>query len=309
MKVSIIIPVYNAEKTIKKCINSILNQTYKNIEVIAVNDGSKDDSLSILNKIKDKRLKIISQENKGPSTARNNGLLNSTGEYIMFIDSDDYLDINAIEYMYKNLKYDYLIGILHKDVINGNVKIINYKEIYTSDDFIINILKNNVLGVIWGFIFKKDLINNLKFDENTFFLEDTLFLMNYLNKIKYVQFLNYENTFYNYVYNSNGITKNKGNALKKIKSINYSLTKIGDILGDKYSDLIIEKKVTLFEKELRNVNDTDEIKSFFKLLKDDKLYSKNIRNKIFCLLVNVRSKRLLFIYYRLREKIKEIKRR
>lgn len=91
-KVSIIIPCYNAEKYIKDCIFSALNQVYTNIEVIIVNDGSTDNSLYEINQIQDKRIKVINQSNSGASIARNNGLKHATGDYIQFLDADDILD-------------------------------------------------------------------------------------------------------------------------------------------------------------------------------------------------------------------------
>lgn len=97
--ISIILPVYNVASYLEQCLNSILNQTYSHIEVIAVNDGSTDGSLSILQKnaSKDSRIRIINQENIGLSGARNTGLLQAAGEYIMFVDSDDWIDITICE--------------------------------------------------------------------------------------------------------------------------------------------------------------------------------------------------------------------
>ena len=92
--ISVIIPVYNCEKYIKKCIESILNQTYKDLEVIVIDDGSKDSSLNICNKLmkEDYRLTVIHQENQGVSSARNKGLENAQGEYIVFVDGDDWVE-------------------------------------------------------------------------------------------------------------------------------------------------------------------------------------------------------------------------
>ena len=91
--ISVIIPVYNVEKYLSRCIESVLNQTYRNLEIIIVDDGSTDDSLNICRRYekKDKRIKVIHQDNGGLSSARNKGLMNSTGEYISFVDSDDWL--------------------------------------------------------------------------------------------------------------------------------------------------------------------------------------------------------------------------
>ena len=103
--VSIIVPVYNVEKYLRKCLDSIVNQTYKNIEVICVDDGSPDNSIDILReyRAKDDRVTIIRQKNKGLSGARNTGIKNATGKYIMFIDSDDWVELNMVELMTKKM--------------------------------------------------------------------------------------------------------------------------------------------------------------------------------------------------------------
>ena len=102
-KISIVVAVYNAEKTLKKCVDSLLNQTYNNIEIILVNDCSKDNSLDICNEYSkaNDNVKVISNDrNYGVSDTRNNGIDNSTGEYICFVDSDDYVESNYIEVLY-----------------------------------------------------------------------------------------------------------------------------------------------------------------------------------------------------------------
>jgi glycosyltransferase involved in cell wall biosynthesis len=101
--VSVIIPVYNAAAYLDRCINSVINQTWQPIELIIIDDGSKDGSLSIANSYKNKWIKIISQENKGASAARNNGIINSKGEFIQFLDADDLLSPDKIENQVKLL--------------------------------------------------------------------------------------------------------------------------------------------------------------------------------------------------------------
>lgn len=105
-KISVIVPIYNADKKLNKCIDSILNQTYKDIEIILVNDGSTDNSLNICKKYKslDDRIKIIDKENEGSIQARKAGLESSEGDYIMFVDADDWVDNNIISIMYNELK-------------------------------------------------------------------------------------------------------------------------------------------------------------------------------------------------------------
>lgn len=102
--VSVIVPVYNRCEVIEKCYLSIINQTYKNLEIIFIDDGSTDNSLNVIKKFDDNRIIIISKENKGPNDARRCGFLKSKGEYILFVDSDDWLDSNYIEKLVKSLE-------------------------------------------------------------------------------------------------------------------------------------------------------------------------------------------------------------
>ena len=103
--ISVIIPVYNAEKFLNKCLDSVIGQTYKNLEIILVDDGSQDDSGKICDEYaqKDNRIKVIHKENGGDSSARNTGLKMATGKYITTIDSDDWIELNAYEDMLKVL--------------------------------------------------------------------------------------------------------------------------------------------------------------------------------------------------------------
>jgi len=105
-KISVIIPVYNTEKYLEACVNSVLNQTYQDFEIILIDDGSKDNSLNLLNKLalKDNRIHIISQENQGVSVARNNGLKQASGKYITFLDSDDTFHPYLLEHLHQALK-------------------------------------------------------------------------------------------------------------------------------------------------------------------------------------------------------------
>ena len=133
IKYSIVVSIYNIEKYISKCIESIINQTYTNIELILVDDGSKDSSGSICDSyaLKDNRIKVIHKQNAGLGMARNTGLENATGDYILFIDGDDFIDLKLLETVNKYLsdkKYD----------------IVSYDSVdYYSDDKIISVDSNN----------------------------------------------------------------------------------------------------------------------------------------------------------------------
>lgn len=105
-KVSIIVPIYNEEKNLKKCIDSLINQTYKNLEIILINDGSTDKSKEIIDEFKDKRIIAIHKKNTGIGDTRNIGIDKSTGDYIMFVDSDDYIELNCVETLVNRLITD-----------------------------------------------------------------------------------------------------------------------------------------------------------------------------------------------------------
>ena len=122
-KVSVIIPAYNAEKYVKECLNSVLNQTYQNIEIIVINDGSKDGTKAILDEYTQaaSNIVVIHTENGGVSRARNIGLDNVSGNYIMFLDADDLLVPNAVELLLQDLKNnnaDIAVGLMDSNVKN-----------------------------------------------------------------------------------------------------------------------------------------------------------------------------------------------
>ena len=122
-KVSIIVPVYNSEKYLKKCLDSLTRQTLKDIEIILVNDGSTDKSPEIINSyLKDKRIKLFNKENGGQASARNMGLTKATSDYIMFIDSDDYVELDMCEKLYEIISKGYNIVCTDYYITNGKDK-------------------------------------------------------------------------------------------------------------------------------------------------------------------------------------------
>lgn len=129
--ISVVIPVYNKELYLEKCISSIVNQSYNNIEIIVVNDGSNDDSEKIINDWyeKDKRIKYFKQSNKGVAVARNKGILESSGEYLYFIDADDFVENKAIEVLVKSTEKE------ESDIIVGNHYLVNKNKNIKSSTF------------------------------------------------------------------------------------------------------------------------------------------------------------------------------
>lgn len=147
--ISVVIPVYNNEKFLRKCIDSIINQTYRNIEVILVNDGSIDNSLQICMEYSDKykNIKVFNQKNLGPSSARNNGITHAKGKYTVLIDSDDYVDLNMIEQLLKNNQKSTLVGIGRKSIENGKIFEHKYKkQEFGNEEYMNEILCGNIMG-------------------------------------------------------------------------------------------------------------------------------------------------------------------
>lgn len=224
-KVSVIIPTYNAENTILKCINSIVKQTYKNIEIIIIDDGSTDSTLNKLNDLakNDDRIIIKKQRNSGVSVARNNGINIASGDYILFVDSDDWLEKTMIEKMiitaqkentdivrcnfYDEYVNKTLLGKIYDEL--KNIKILNseyaLKNIY---DYFLTAnkpIKNFVMLIL----IKKELIlkNKIYFNEKLYMLEDVLFYQELLYYSKSIYFL--DEPLYHYYENPNSVTHSR----------------------------------------------------------------------------------------------------
>ena len=194
-KVSVIIPVYNVEKYLTRCVESVINQTYKNIEIVLVDDGSTDDSLKICNQIskKDSRVKVYHKENGGSGSARNYGLNKSSGEYILFIDSDDYIENDTVEKMIEHKDYD--IVYCGFDRVDENTKKVYSKEMIKMpfDELEINddtILETAFLSPsVWGKLYKRQLIENIKFSEDKDSIEDVLFYSEVMKDTTNIKFI------------------------------------------------------------------------------------------------------------------------
>lgn len=219
-KISIIIPVYNAEKYIAKCIESIVSQTYKNIEIILVNDGSIDSSLAICNRYKnqDSRVIVINQENEGTSSARNKGLKIATGEYIGFVDGDDTIESKMYEILMstilkhdlKVVECDFLKSTSYKKPNYDNINI----EIQSIDKAISRIEKPGFYNV-WTKLFDSDLLKNIQFAHGKVH-QDALFVSEVYKKIERLGYINLP--LYIYTSDNESITRTNYNA-KKVEGI------------------------------------------------------------------------------------------
>lgn len=201
VKISVIIPVYNTEEYLRQCLDSLVNQTFTDIEIICVDDGSTDNSSNVLKEYEkaDSRFKIISQENRGIASARNEGLEHVSGDYIYFIDSDDYLVETGLEVMYNlsnEMNLDLLIfKLMNFDDTTGE-RNYNYsnmpflldigKNTFTYHDFKEDIFKVDV--TIYTKFFKRELIMNDRFCDGLIF-EDNAFYFDYIFDAERIHFL------------------------------------------------------------------------------------------------------------------------
>lgn len=169
--ISVIVNVYNGEKFIKKCLDSIVNQTYKNLEIIIVNDGSTDSTLSICNSYNDKRIKIITTPNQGLGLSRNTGIENANGEYLYFVDADDFIEPDAVEYLYKLIRtYNKKIATCRSQRIKSYdfIKKDNKEEITIKDskEMVKNILLSIAFsGTTWNKLYHKSIFNSIRFED------------------------------------------------------------------------------------------------------------------------------------------------
>lgn len=302
--VSVVIPVYNVEKYLGECIESVEKQEYKNIEVIIIDDGSTDASLKIANKYKEKytNIKVYTKKNGGISSARNYGLKYANGKYIYFMDSDDIADKKIVEKLVNSIEknnsdlaccgYSYF----YKD--RKEVADFPDNEILTSNEAKKCILvKDSMKGVVWNKLFKKSLIEkyNLFFNEEINIGEDVEFVMLYLNEIKKVSLV-CESLYYYRMRKSSLLNYQNENDLTIFDVIN----KITGIDKNLYNE-IIDYYALMYFKYYRLLKKTGKIKEVKKLSLIKTVFNKKISRK---------TKKYIMAYYILPEKVKlKIKRK
>lgn len=217
-KVSIVVAVYNVDKYLKQCLDSLVNQTLQDIEFICVNDGSTDNSLEILKEYaaKDSRFKIITQENQGPGVARNEAIKNAIGEYLMIVDPDDWLELNACELAYnqitKNQNDMVFFGLQRYFEESGKTKIDTKKlkpfaDIINNQKIYLSKLQNDYLKTSFTItqIYSQKFIidNDVRYSE-TYLCEDTVFIVKAITSANTVSILN--EPIYNYRVRNNSLS-------------------------------------------------------------------------------------------------------
>lgn len=262
-KVSVIIPVYNTEKYVERCLDSVCNQTLKDIEIICINDCSADNSFGILQEYaqKDSRIKLIDlKENKGAGFARNAGIDCAAGEYLAFVDSDDFLDLDFYEKLYAKAKE------CDADIVKGNRKVFELSGKVTIENLQEIIHKNADNKFYFSYqwttaIYKRNIIkdNNIKLPEGTNCTEDVAFLIQILIKAKKVLFI--DDAFYYYVRREISLNSSPMN-IEKAKARLKSIEVILDVLNSTdENDLTRDEYSFLYKRYLTTViNDLIDIK-------------------------------------------------
>jgi glycosyltransferase involved in cell wall biosynthesis len=301
-KITLIIPCYNVEKYISRCIECVINQTYSNIEIILIDDGSTDNTNKLIVKLIENlnNVKYIRNKNRGVSNARNTGLKNATGEYIMFLDSDDYISNNMIKNMYKlmsryntdlvkcNIKLEFI-----EDNISEEQKPVYSKLRYLSSDkfpktIYKKILSTEILNSSCCCLYRTSIIkeNNLFFREDIYNGEDAIFFMNYIDNCKNIVYT--PTPYYHYVVRNTGLT-GSGLPMKKLwtsklkfiqelkdKEIKWDLEKY-QYVKSKIIYIVVSCIYKLYKKDK---NESDEFKISFlnEMIKDVNLH--NLLNKV-----------------------------
>lgn len=293
--ISIILPVYNVELYLRKSLDSLLNQTYANIEIIAINDGSTDSSYEILLSYskKDSRIKIINQTNKGLSEARNIGLYHSKGNYILFVDSDDYIENTTCENLYNRinkLNSDFIVFGIYR-----NYPVLEIKQsfnfsldiYYDINQFIFeSVRKSRMFSYAWNKFYKKSFLvnNNIQFTKNILY-EDLLFYFECILKSKNIGID--PGCYYHYVQRSNSITKTFN---KKDIDVLITVEKLEKMIIDNNRTEILELpefkiKIydwicsNIFHKHIINIYSNSLSKNLFDCVVNNKTFKKYI---IFC---------------------------
>ena len=280
--ISIIIPCFNAEKTLEKCLESVVQQSYANLEIIIIDDGSTDETSLIYNKFQsnDERILVLKQQNSGVSKARNTGVKAATGDYICFVDSDDWAELNYCSELYSLLvgeNADISIVEASYEDENGNVlcsKPISDEKIFDGNRALVLLLEDQeIQSHPWGKLFKADLLKNVHFPENLKCFEDYSTLFKIFNKA--VKVVKSNEKLYHYIQREDSLSHNLSPAtayqfflaIMEVFEFWRNSAKVGDrnkiIKNIVRKLLMVLKRITRNTKEYEMKSEKDEIRRAF----------------------------------------------
>lgn len=272
--ISIVVPVYNSEKYIGDCIESLITQTYCNIEIVVIIDGSTDNSLKICNTFHDRRLHIFKKENAGVSEARNFGIEHATGKYITFVDSDDVCNKYLIENHVRNLqKYNATISCCYYtkniDDLADDFNYLSYHSVlYNRKEFIKEIIVNkNISNFLWNKMFLKDYLDNIRFPSGVIY-EDVL--TTYKIALKSNRII--VSDFVGYYYRQHKISLTKEVNVENLNQLIENLYKRNKEILSLYPDLSSYCNKELLEAMIDNYIAISKYKNNSDILNDYRLY-------------------------------------
>lgn len=300
-KISIIVPVYKIEKDISRCINSIIGNTYQNFELLLIDDGSPDNSGKICDEYakKDRRIKVIHKENGGVSSARNTGIREASGEYIMFVDGDDWIEENSFEILSKKIETldsDLFIFGIVKDLYSNNKLIkseinalvkeenLNIYELSNKFEYLFNTIR---MLPPWMYLFKSEILKreDLFFNEELVAYEDFDFNMRYLKNCKNITII--PDIIYHYIIDVNVNQLAKRNKINLVSNMNAVSKSILEFLDNIQANLNVKeymysyifdlyvlsiKKIAIHRKDIKYI----EIRNILKELRNDDIFRESI---------------------------------
>ncbi|PAB54425.1 hypothetical protein A3Q24_07785 [Lactobacillus johnsonii] len=319
-KVSVILPIYNADKYLEKCVNTIINQTYSNLQIILVDDGSTDNSWDICQslKTKDKRISIMTQNNSGVSVARNSGMDMADGDWIMFVDPDDYLDKRAIEILLANANSQTDIAICSCYGVDENAMSKKRAHFFEDNqtfnknksDLYLQLLNSSykqtgsvftAIGVPWGKLYRFSFLKkySLRFDPSLRRMQDNIFNMyafyfarniNYIDKSLYFYRLDHITDYakrhrkdFPNIFKPIAVARTKGiydlKLYKNYKIYDFYLQELAGIFFGVVNSLMITSND--FSNEVNHLKVNSVFKELFKNKKYKRITNKKIRLKLF----------------------------
>ena len=209
--VSILVPVYNASKYLRQCVDSLTGQTYTDLQIVLIDDGSTDDSWELMQEMaqEDPRLEVYSQPNCGVAATRNHLLEKVRGEFVLFVDSDDWIELNTIEVLLNKQNKEDSDIVMFKESGNGDGKVVLYDKPQSIKLFLEHQLFR---GMLWNKLFKSLLLNGLTFDNSIYYGEDAAFVWQTLQRVSKVALVN--KCFYHYGENEDSLSRQAFNSYK-----------------------------------------------------------------------------------------------
>lgn len=297
IKISVMIPVYNTSKYLEKCLNSVINQSLKEIEIVCVNDGSTDNSLEILKNFQqqDERLIIVNKKNSGVSSARNEALKIIKGEYCLNIDSDDWIEQNFLEEMYLKAKKDNLDLVISDIIFDYQNRIEIVEELKIKDSVVISgeeyrelffNKKLRVEGYTWNKLIRTNFYknNNILFNEEVSFLEDYEVILKLAYYLKRIGKLN--KAYYHYIQRKNSASNNIQNVEKNFCQTIQVFNNLENFYKNRDKKICLKlKKEKIFSMQysiFKNKEESEKIYDLFlfEIKKEKFIFKKNEGEKL-----------------------------